>query len=433
MFGESVILIIIFLIAVILYIYLYRCKNIEGMINIPTTVKNPTWNRNGCQYDLGKTLETVLQKHGIRKTRFNLNSNAALLVPCSYDNTSKEINNFYARYKHNKFRIAKNRWARQKINDPNEDIQRVYVIHNADIYAGKDYLWHALVLFYGVDGAKTLTPNTYITYLPKSMARFKKEYKEGNIYIMKKNIQRQEGLKISDSYDDIIKHKSSYVVIQELLQDPYTIDNRKINLRMYVLIVCQNNNTDIYVYNDGFMYYTKEPFVPGSLAFGPNVTTGYIERSVYEKNPLTHQDFRKYLDNKDRVLSVQEEVLKNAGLPLSKIVFGRINNLLSKVFMAGVSRICNDRKIKSAISFQMFGVDIAINDNLWPSIMEINKGPDMGAKDERDKELKIKCTEDTLRIVGLIPQTTDNGYIRIIDKTNGVAESLSPNTWPFGV
>ena len=39
------------------------------------------------------------------------------------------------------------------------------------------------------------------------------------------------------------KNDYPYVVVQELLQDPYTISGRKINLRVYVLVVKNNNKS----------------------------------------------------------------------------------------------------------------------------------------------------------------------------------------------
>ena len=42
------------------------------------------------------------------------------------------------------------------------------------------------------------------------------------------------------------------------------------------------------------------------------------------------------------------------------------------------------------MKFQIFGADIAPDENLNVTIMEINKGPDIGFKDERDGNLKKK-------------------------------------------
>lgn len=387
-YGIIILIIIIILYLIIIY-KLFQNPPGEQMINIKP-IENPTWDRNKCIYTLGETLEEVLEQYNIKKTN---NGNATMRVPCTYDEINKEINEM----------------------NPKRD-QRIFIIHDADHIAAKDYLWKLMVQHFGVAQASKLMPNTYIMYSGSDMERFKKDYKPGKLYIMKKNIQRQEGLKITDSYDEIINSRKEYVVVQELLQDPYTISGRKINMRLYVLVICQDDNIDIYVYNNGFMYYTKDLFKAGSRDFGPNITTGYIDRQVYQENPLTLQDFRSYLDNTQRQLSVSEKQVKQQGLKLSDVVFSRIYKLLHKVFLSAVGSICTGNKLKSAITFQLFGADIALNNELQPTIMEINKGPDMGAKDERDAEVKKGCTRDMLRILGLININGPNGFIKILDK-----------------
>ena len=195
-------------------------------------------------------------------------------------------------------------------------------------------------------------------------------------------------------------------------------------MRFYILVVCQYDNMDIYVFNNGFMYYTKEPFKTGSTEFGPNITTGYIDRSVYEQNPLTHNDMRTYLDS-NRNLSQAESNIKNQGQKISDLYFGRIYELLRDVMIACAPNICNGDKLRQNISFQLFGADIAVNNNLMPQIMEQNKGPNLDAFDDRDAEIKKKCTRDVLKTIGA--KTLDNepnGFIKILDIENGNAKKI---------
>ena len=50
-------------------------------------------------------------------------------------------------------------------------------------------------------------------------------------------------------------------------------------------------------------------------------------------------------------------------------------------------------------------------------VMEINKGPDLGAKDGRDKELKMNLGTDILKSVGLIPNV-NNKFITVLETVN---------------
>jgi hypothetical protein len=361
----------------------------ENMIDI-RPIDDPTWDRNTCAYELNKTLEKVFSEYNIKH---DVGKQPSIILPCTYENINREIDDI----------------------TPYKD-QRIFIIHNADYIAAKDYLWKMLVEYWGIDKAKTLMPNTYITASHIDMSRFKNEYKKGRLYIMKKNIQRQEGLKIVNSLKEIIDSKNSYVVVQELLQDPYIINSRKINMRFYILVVCNEGNVDVYVYDDGFMYYTKEAFKKGSSEFGPNITTGYIERSVYDTNPLTHEDFKKYLDDPVRELNDTEQIIARHHIKISSVLFNRIHDVLRRTFMAITDHICMDNKLRPAITFQLFGADIAISDKLMPLVMEINKGPDLGAKDERDGTVKKRCTVDMLRTLGLIKEKGRNGFVKILER-----------------
>jgi hypothetical protein len=205
-----------------------------------------------------------------------------------------------------------------------------------------------------------------------------------------------------------------YVIVQELLQNPYIIDGRKTNMRFYVLVICKNNKFSVYVYNDGFMYYTKVPFKKNTTEVDPNITTGYIDREVYKKNPLTHQDLKKYLDNPNRNMSEIEHNMKNKRLVISEVYFIRINNLLKDIFSAFVGYIgVNDKFVNNTMT-QLFGVDIAVDDQLNPMLMEVNKGPDMNAKDERDSQLKNNVVTDMLKTLGII-DNNNNGFVKILD------------------
>ena len=255
-------------------------------------------------------------------------------------------------------------------------------------------LWKNLRNYYSLDSASKMMPNTYILSNNEDVTRLKKEHNENNLYIMKKNIQRQEGLKITRKLTEILNgKKQGYVIVQELLQDPYLIDGRKINMRFYILVKCVNNIVSCYVHKAGFMYYTKVPFVKNSDNWDHNITTGYIDRKVYETNPLTHDDFRKYLDNNG-----ENNIL----------VFNKIYGLIKKVMIALKTNICNKNNTVPYTSFQLFGADIALNDKLEPNLMEINKGPDMGSKDKRDGELKYGVLVDVFKTIKIIPDLDNN-------------------------
>jgi hypothetical protein len=162
------------------------------------------------------------------------------------------------------------------------------------------------------------------------------------------------------------------------------------------------------------MYYTPDLFEKNNKNFAKNITTGYVDRKIYEENPLTHDDLRKYLDS-NRELSKIENYIKNKKIKISDYVFTNIYMLLKSVFEIYLDIIGNDTQ---CVGFQLYGADIAINDQLKPLLMEINKGPDLKAKDGRDKLLKLKLSEDILNLVGLLPNVKNNNFLNILDNVN---------------
>ena len=346
--------------------------------------------REDCKYIQSKTLMNVINE---TKNKFKYN----LYLPCIYEDITEEYDKFI------------------------EDKNGIYfLIDNTDIMVGKEYLYQNVYNKYGREKTINLLPESWILTDSDDYIRFKKEFNPNKIYIMKKNVQRQNGIKISNNLDEIIKNKKEdekndypYVIIQELLQDPYTISGRKINLRVYVLVVKNKNKINLYVYSDGFMYYTAELFQKNSTDNKINITTGYIDRRVYQENPLTHNDFKSYLDS-DRTYTKTEQKIRDNNQNISKYVFNNIYNLITNIFSVFFDNIGNSPKLFNNIKFQLFGCDVAIDENLNAKIMEINKGPDLGAKDTRDSELKHNLVRDIFKTVGLINNDDTNNFIQLV-------------------
>ena len=77
------------------------------------------------------------------------------------------------------------------------------------------------------------------------------------------------------------------------------------------------------------------------------------------------------------------------------------------------NRICSNRNLDKHFKFQVFGADIAPDENLKATLMEINKGPDLGYKDGRDGDLKKSMVEDIFKIAELKGDHSDTKFIKI--------------------
>ena len=342
----------------------------------------------GCFYE-------TLKNNNFKKTNNILE--ASLIMPCTYETTDKEI----AEIKNKN--ISNNTYGKNV---------RIFMFRNTDYLVSKIVLWLMIKKYYGKEKAKNFMPYTWNLLNDTDVEDFKKNYIKGKLYIVKNNSQRQQGLAIMDDLNNIINSKNKYLLVQELLQDPYLINGRKINLRVYCLFIKDhNNNVRVCIYDDGFMYYTPDLFEKNNKEFSKNITTGYVDRKIYDENPLTHTDFRNYLDSNRNLSVIENNIRNDKNIKLSEHVFNQIYSLLKGVFDIYLDILTIDNL---GLGFQLYGADIAIDEKLNPSMMEINKGPDLSAKDERDRKVKLKLSEDILKSIGLLPNENNN-FITVIN------------------
>jgi hypothetical protein len=221
--------------------------------------------------------------------------------------------------------------------------------------------------------------------------------------LLKQNIQRQNGLTFVKSTNDLTddeKISKRNVVCQVLLTNPYLVDSRKINMRIYLLVICDNRlkKTKAYIYNDGFMYYTREYYSQDKINHDTQITTGYIDRAVYEQNPLTVTDFM------NQKLTTQEKQLFRKNL----------YDLFKKVMQSYEPLLNLNEYDKGPGHFIILGCDIAPDNELNIKILEINKGPDLSYKDKRDEELKYQMVKTAFNAIHTQSYNNINNYTQVL-------------------
>lgn len=311
-----------------------------------------------------------------------------LYVPCGYTYVEKELAD------NDHFRNRQHGW--------------VLGINGSDAFAAKDRAWFLLKNRYGRLRATVFMPETWLTYDNDEMQAFYKyaQTHPGTMYIMKKNVQQQTGLHlITDPSEVMGAFDQGYVIVQKVLTDPFLIDGRKINLRVYVLLICHREKKYLYVYDDGFVYYSKAPYMEGTTR-DQVITSGYIERSVYEKNPLTTKEFLRYLHDRQSPKAVDD--------------FLRRRNYVLRGFMeAAKGSFCVESVTSNAVFAQLFGVDIQPNRNLTDvKILEWNKGPSLEIMDtSRDGPLKQRMVDDVFRTIGVVGDFQPSGFVKLWQST----------------
>ena len=262
-------------------------------------------------------------------------------------------------------------------------IKYVYGVCGSDLMANKGYLADTLYKKYGSD-AHDMIPTTYLLDSDSAIQQIKNEFDPSNVYILKKNIQRQEGYLLTRNLHEILQNRNEYVVCQKMLQNPYLVNGRKINLRIYLLVMIKHGNVSFYYFDNGFLYYTPLMFKPASMNPGEVITTGYIDRQVYKENPMTLRDLEQFLGE-----------TKYDKLMIS------VHMLLKKVKMAYQEKLRAENAGLPGVKFLVYGCDVAPDSDLHVQLMEINKGPDLNYKDDRDKAVKLTMVRQVMNLVGI--------------------------------
>lgn len=254
-----------------------------------------------------------------------------------------------------------------------EDQFTLFVVPKCDVLACKKSL---ALLCDQVDPVRRYCPTSYtLGHLEKATSYETKS----TPLILKKNIQSQRGLIIVQGFEEALKTMkadTSYVIAQTILVDAMRIQNRRINVRVYLVIKCDSSTTcKAFTYTDGFVYYSKGENKEKIDIFNI-VTTGYGNREVYDNRPLTLQDLYVYLAPQQR---------KELQISINTILQRIVSRWWHEFARKEISRL-NSR----ASYIQWFGVDFHVQEGTGHAfIIEINKSPSVSPHDQgRDKEVK---------------------------------------------
>ena len=339
---------------------------------------NITYYKNNI-YVITKILQDVLDKNNFK--RINNSTKSTIYIPDTYTFIDYELNNF-------------------KITNKN---QYIFGFDSCDILAGKNYLWNLLEDNYGRQFANKIMPDTYVLNNTEHIDLFKKNYNPKSIYILKKNLQRKEGILLTSDYKKIKKImqnlNSEYVIIQNYIKNVFLINQYKLNLRIYLLIIYKNNKYYSYVYKNGKCMYTNKKYNEKSLDLEENITSLNLNKDLYNQLPID--------------LLQLEEYFNKHNLNYNRL-FSNIYNNIKLLHNCYINKLLSLGKLKETTSFQLFGLDYIINNNLDVFLLEINKGPQMGYVNTIDYNLKFNLLEDIFNKLGLFKNKKKNLFLEIL-------------------
>jgi len=182
-------------------------------------------------------------------------------------------------------------------------------------------------------------------------------FKNNKKWIVKpENASFRAGIHVVNNYEGLIDWLNKYInnkwILQDYIDDPLKIDNKKMHFRIYVLLIKTKKYTQVLVYNKGYIFLSKKEYNKELLDDETNLSGG---DSLEQMRLYPHKLIEQYGDeNYRKVLRQINEIVKTT-------MSATIDNL-----------VCVNNKIKNYKCYKLLGYDILITEDFKLYLGEIN-------------------------------------------------------------
>ncbi|XP_035501775.1 probable tubulin polyglutamylase TTLL9 isoform X4 [Scophthalmus maximus] len=266
-------------------------------------------------------------------------------------------------------------------------------------------------------------PCTFV--LPSEYHLLVEEFKRspGSIWIMKPVAKCQgKGIFLFRKLKDIMDWKKdgprseeqkdaaqveSYVA-QRYIENPYLINGKKFDLRIYVLVTSYVP-LKAWLYRDGFARFSSTRFSLSSIDDKyMHLTNVAVQRTAPDYDPekgckWQMQQLRRYLTAKH-------------GREIVETLFKEMDNIFVRSLLSVQKVMINDKHC-----FELYGYDVLLDQNLKPNfkkihpnqkegqdrdnrprwLIEVNASPSHMPSSQEDYEMKYRLLDDTLNVVDM--------------------------------
>lgn len=281
-------------------------------------------------------------------------------------------------------------------------------------------------------------PTTYV--LPQSFAAFKALFSNGQskgTYIIKPDGSAQgKGIFLTRRLEDV-ENLSTVCVAQQYIRNPLLIDKFKFDLRIYVLVT-SCSPLRVYLFRDGLVRICTEEYKRPNTGNMDDRCMHLTNYSVNKRSEKYERDERgstaTNLGSK-RSISwlfdwLREEKSEAAAstmwskigdictmtiisiLPILRREYSSIFERAAPLHQAGDSTEPSDREPGTASTndagrsrcFELLGFDIMIDNDLRPSLIEVNHLPSWGTDSPIDEDIKSRVVTQALSAINVNAQ-----------------------------
>jgi hypothetical protein len=250
-------------------------------------------------------------------------------------------------------------------------------------------------------------PDTFL--IPDEAHKFKEHledlknssgYNKDKLWIVKPNkLSRGRGIYLIKNFEALDTKDEG--VVSEYIDNPLCVNGHKFDLRVYV-VVTSFYPLKIYVYREGLARFATEKY--SKNATEKNLYVHLTNYSINKKN----KNFDGKKKMADDTLPYKWSLtnffyrLANCGIDVD-LIWEQIYDLIIKSILSAESYISHYTKQKFKKinkSFEIFGYDIMVDENLKPRLMEINLSPSLSLESNMDIKLKINLVTEMFNLFG---------------------------------
>lgn len=230
--------------------------------------------------------------------------------------------------------------------------------------------------------------------------KFSRQHKN-RTYILKPD-QGAQGRGISLTKSLKVINPSDHMICQLYLHRPLLIDGFKFDLRVYALITCIDP-LRVYVYNEGLARFATSPYKEPK---GHNTTNMYMHLTNYSVNKHSRTYSRDDEVGSKRKFSTLNRILSAEGYDVVTM-WNSIDDVVIKTVMSAWPVMRHNYNASFPTHdimhacFEILGVDILIDQNLKPWLLEVNHSPSFHTDGLVDKEVKNALIRDTFTMLNI--------------------------------
>ncbi len=231
---------------------------------------------------------------------------------------------------------------------------------------------------------------------------------------------RGRGIRLLTDVDNIPKK----IIATHYIYNPHLINGRKYDLRLY-LLVTGYTPLKIYLFDNGLARFCSEEY-----DLNPEkMSDRYIHLTNYSINKTSTNLAQK--DSVDEefgekwTLFTLRKYFEKNNLDFNA-VWLKIKDIIVKVILSVTDiaiPLIKSFKLSSGNLFELYGVDILLDETLNPWLMEVNLNPSLNCDSQLDLKVKSKLLTDIFNIIGAIPFSHD-GKFTPLDKANEYKDSI---------